>query len=95
MSTLLTTPANASAFSPLAAETVTLVDYVSGSPSVTFVRAPGASVAPTATWTGGVTSFPATTTVLKATVQCSWNTSLGGRIRTEKTETIISNGTKK
>jgi Tfp pilus assembly protein PilV len=99
MKTFLTTPANASTFAgQVATETVTLSflnsDYTTGSPSVTYTRTPGASIVPTVSWSGGA-SFPATTTLVKARVQYTWNMSLTGRSRTEMTETIISDGVKK
>jgi hypothetical protein len=94
MTTALTAPANSSPFVPTVSETVTLSDYLAGTPTVTYTRSPGASVAPTVTWSGG-TAFPSTTSVIKATVQYSWAASLGGRSRTEKAETIIADGVKK
>jgi Tfp pilus assembly protein PilV len=95
MKAFLTTPANASTFAgQVATETITLADYATGSPSVTYTRTPGASIVPTVSWTGGA-SFPATTTLVKARVQYTWNMSLTGRSRTEMTETIISDGVKK
>ena len=94
ITTLLTTPANSSNLASIATETVTLTDYAAGSPIVTYTRPPGAISSPSASWSGG-SSFPATTTLIKATVQYTWSTSMGGRTRTEKTETIISDGTKK
>ena len=94
MTTLLTSPADTSSFSPKVTEVVTLTDYLSGTPSVTFTRTPGASVTPTVAWSGG-TSFPSTTTIVKANVRFSWNMTFGGRPRTEQTETMISDGVKK
>ena len=94
MTTLLTSPSNTSAVAVKAVEHVTLSDYSSGSPSVTYTRAPGASVAPTVSWSGG-SSFPSTTTLVKVNVKYSWTFTLGGRSRVEEIETIVSNGTKK
>ena len=94
MTSYLTTPANTSTLGQVVTENVTLTDYVAGTPTVTYRRAPGATTIPTAVWTG-VTGFPSTTTVVKATVEYTWNMSLGKRSRSEKTETIISDGVKK
>lgn len=94
LTTLLTTPADASDFDVRPIETVTLTDYNAGTPSVTYTRAAGASVTPTVSWSSG-SSFPSTTTVIKARVSYSWNLTFSGRSRTEMTETIISDGVKK
>lgn len=94
VTTTLTTPSNGSDFTLRVTETVTLTDYPSGSPTVTFTRAPGASVVPSVTWSGG-SAFPATSTMLKANVRYSWTMALGRRQRTEETETIISTGVKR
>lgn len=94
VTTTLTTPSNGADFTTGVAETVTLTQYPSGSPTVTFTRAPGASVAPSVAWSGG-SAFPTTTTMLKANVRYSWTMALGGRTRSEETETIISTGVKR
>lgn len=95
MTTLLTSPADSSAFSPKVTEVVTLTDYVAGTPSVTYTRTPGTSVTPTIAWSGGASGFPSTTTIVKANVSFSWNMTFGGRPRVEQTETMISDGVKK
>jgi Tfp pilus assembly protein PilV len=94
MTTTLTTPSNGADFTLGVTETVTLSAYPSGSPSVTFTRAPGATVTPTVVWTGG-SAFDSSTTMLKANVRYAWSMGLGGRPRTEETETIISTGVKR
>jgi Tfp pilus assembly protein PilV len=94
VTTTLTTPSNGADFTLRVTETVTLANYPSGSPTVTFTRAPGASVAPSVTWSGG-SAFPATSTMLKANVRYSWTMALGQRQRIEETETIISTGVKR
>jgi Tfp pilus assembly protein PilV len=95
LTTTLTTPSNAADFTiSKVTETVTLTNYPGGTPTVTFTRTPGASVAPTAAWSGG-SSFPATTTMLKANVRYNWTMTLGQRARSEETETIISTGVKR
>src|SRR6476469_8444955 len=49
MTTTLTTPSNGADFTiSKVTETVTLTNYPSGSPTVTYTRTPGSSVAPTA-----------------------------------------------
>ncbi|HYJ05349.1 MAG TPA: hypothetical protein VEX43_09450 [Chthoniobacterales bacterium] len=94
VTTTLTPPSNGADFTLRVTETVTLTDYPSGSPTVTFTRAPGASVAPSVAWSGGST-FPATSTMLKANVRYNWTMALGQRQRIEETETIISTGVKR
>lgn len=94
MTTTLTTPSNGADFTLGVTETVVLTTYPAGTPSVTFTRTPGASVAPSVAWSGG-TSFPANTTMLKANVRYTWNMSLTRRPRSEETETIISTGVKR
>ena len=94
MTTTLTTPSNGADFTLGVTETVTLSAYPGGTPSVTFTRAPGATVTPSVAWSGG-TAFATTTTLLKANVKYTWNMSLTGRPRSEETETIISTGVKR
>jgi Tfp pilus assembly protein PilV len=94
VTTTLTAPSNGADFTLRVAETVTLANYPSGNPSVTFTRAPGASVAPSTVWSGG-SAFPATATMLKANVKYTWTMALGQRQRSEETETIISTGVKR
>lgn len=96
MVTLITAPSNGSDFANTkVTEVVTVANYPSGTPSVTYTRAPGASVAPTAVWTPAGSSFPATTTMVKANVRYTWTMTLGQRNRSEETETIISTGVKR
>jgi hypothetical protein len=95
MTTTLTAPSNGADFTiGKVTETVTLTNYPSGTPAVTFTRTPGLSVAPSAAWSGG-SSFPATATMVKANVKYSWTMTLGQRPRSEETETIISDGVKR
>jgi Tfp pilus assembly protein PilV len=96
MTTLLTTPADSSAFAITPTEIVVLTDYATGTPTATYTRSPGASSTPTVTWSpSGTSSFPSTTSIVKATVTYNWNTTFANRSRTEQTETIISTGVKK
>ena len=103
----LTVPSNASTLARTATETVKISAYSGGAlttPSVTYVRAPGAvisstpfsdtNVTPTVTWTGG-SSFPSTTKTVVVDVTYAWTSTLGGISRTETSSTIISGGTKK
>lgn len=104
----LTVPANASPLASQATETVTISTFSGTSattPSVTFVRAPGAvintsqnfadtNVTPTTTWTGG-SSFSPDTPAVQVDVTYTWNAVLGGRSRTETSSTILAAGTKK
>jgi Tfp pilus assembly protein PilV len=95
LTTTLTAPSNGADFTlTKVTETVTLTNYPSGSPSVTFTRSPGASVTPSVAWTGG-SSFPTTATMVKANVRYNWTMTLGQRPRSEETETIISTGVKR
>ena len=95
MTTALTPPSNGADFTiSKVTETVTLTNYPSGTPSVTYTRTPGASVAPAAVWSGG-SSFPSSATMLKANVRYAWTMTLGQRARSEETETIISTGVKR
>ncbi len=104
---LLTAPADNSSFTQKVTEFVTLTDVTSvtsgdysggGGSQVTYTRTPGVSVTPTVSWNGG-SSFPTSgnnkTTLLKVKVKYNWNATLGGRARTEETETIVSDGVKK
>ena len=94
---MLVATADTSSFSKNITETITLTDYSTGIPgsiSVTYTRTPGASSTPTVSWSGG-TSFPSTTTMVKANVTVSWNMTFGGRARTQQAETIIAAGQKK
>jgi Tfp pilus assembly protein PilV len=86
-------PANSSDFAAKVTEVVTISAYPSGSPSITYTRAPGAAVYPVAfpNTTGDFSS----TTLVKLKVQYSWNTTLGRRALSEETETLIAAGTKK
>jgi hypothetical protein len=94
LTTTLTAPSNGADFTTGVTETVTLSAYPSGSPTVTYTRAPGATVTPSVAWSGG-TAFAPTTTMIKANVRYSWIMALGQRPRSEETETIISTGVKR
>jgi hypothetical protein len=92
---LLTTPPNASTLPLKATETVTICKFENGvatNPTITFTRAPGASVPPTATpnsvdFTG--------VGLVQVDVTYDWTTTLGAISHRETTSTIISDGAKK
>ena len=92
--TLLTTPSNTAPLAQRVVETVTISDYPSGSPNVTYTRAAGVSVTPTAAWSGG-TSFGSSTNMVRVKVRYDWTATFGQRARSEETECLISGGTKK
>jgi len=91
---LLATPSNTAPLASRVTETVTISDYSTGSPSVTYTRPPGDNVTATATWSGG-SSFPKTTALVKENVKYTWPLGMSGRNRTEETEGIVSNGVRK
>lgn len=96
MTTLLTTPSNSSPLPLKAIETVTISAFINGaptSPSITFTRQPGASVAPSHTPAGTV-NF-GSTTIVQVDVSYSWTSTLGGRSNSEQSSTVIAGGTKK
>lgn len=86
-------PSNSSDLAARVTERVTITAYPSGSPSITYTRAPGTVITPTAS-PSPVPDFTGVTLV-KVNVKYSWNATLGGRPQTEETETLISDGTKK
>jgi hypothetical protein len=90
VSTLLGDPANTS---PFAAERATEVITISGFPTpngtTRFRRGPNGAV---------VTESSAVSlgsSLVQVEVACTWNAVFGGRERTERVTTVISNGTKK
>lgn len=85
-------PSNLSDFAARVTETVKLSGYPTGSPTITFTRAPGARVTPT--YAPSSVDF-SSTTLVKLNVTYTWTTTFGGRSESEQTETIISAGTKK
>ena len=85
---LLSSPANSSAFCNNATETVTISAYPTANGATQFTRTPNGTV------TLNSTATDLGTTLVEVDVSTSWNM-LGGRARSEQTSTIISNGTKK
>jgi len=94
MTGLLTTPSNSAPLAQRVVERVTITDYPGGSPSVTYSRAAGANVTPTASWTGG-TSFTSSSNMVRVNVRYDWVSTFGGSSRSEETETLIAGGIKK
>jgi Tfp pilus assembly protein PilV len=86
-------PSNSSDLAARVTEEVTVSAYPSGSPSITYNRAPGAAVYPSASpnATGAFSSI----TLVKVKVRYTWNSAVGGRQQNEETETLIAAGTKK
>ena len=92
-------PSNSSDLAARVTEEVTVSGYPSGTPlpggtpSITYTRPPGAAVYPSAS--------PATSpdfsgiTMVKVKVKYTWTATLGGRPRSEETETLVAAGTKK
>jgi hypothetical protein len=96
MTTLLTSPPNSSQLPLKATETVTISAFVNGAPStptITFTRNPGSSVAPSHSPAGTV-SF-GSTTLVQVDITYTWPSTFGGRSRTEQTSTVLTAGTKK
>jgi hypothetical protein len=92
-------PSNSSDLAGRVTEEVTVSAYPSGTPlpggtpNITYTRPPGAAVYPSAS--------PATSpdfsgiTMVKVKVKYTWTATLGGRPRSEETETLVAAGTKK
>jgi hypothetical protein len=86
-------PSNTSDLAAQVTEQVTISAYPSGSPSITYTRAPGTAITPT-TAPSPAPDFTGITLV-KVNVKYTWNGMLGHRAQSEETETLISAGTKK
>jgi hypothetical protein len=87
---LLAQPANPSPLAKKAIETVTVSDYPSGSPTITYTRAIN----------GTVSSVPATanfsgSTLLRVDVANQWPATFGNRTGAAQTSTVIAQGVKK
>jgi prepilin-type N-terminal cleavage/methylation domain-containing protein len=90
MKSLLGTPANSSPMAQRAVETVTVSDYPSGLPTITYTRSAN----------GTVTSAPSTadfsnSTLVQVDLTNQWPATFGNRTGTAQTSTVISSGTKK
>ena len=86
-------PSNSSDLAARVTEQVTISAYPSGSPSITYTRAPGTVTTPT-TAPSPLPNFTGVTLV-KVNVRYTWNATLGHRAQSEETETLVSDGTKK
>jgi hypothetical protein len=90
MKTLLAQAANSSPIVQRAVETVTIGDYPSGNPAITYTRATD----------GTVTCAPATvdfsnTNLVVVDVSSQWQSTFAGRTRIARTSSIVSAGSKK
>ena len=90
MKSLLAQAANSSPLAKKAIETVTVSDYPSGSPTITYTRAVN----------GTVSSAPATanfsaSTLLRIDVANQWSATFGKRTGAAQTSTVIAQGVKK
>ena len=87
--TLMATPPNAAPFAQKATETITISAFPTPNGVTQFTR----------TAAGTVTTDSVATDLgkelVKIDVKVAWTMTLGGRLRTEQTSNIISNGTKK
>ena len=86
---LMATSANASDFCRKATEVVTITAYPVAHGITQFTRSPNGSV------TNDSIAADLGSTLVQVTVSTSWNATFGGRMRSEETTTLISNGTKK
>ena len=92
-------PSNSSDLAARVTEEVTVSAYPSGTPlpagtpGITYTRVPGAAVYPNAS----PTTSPdfSGITMVKVKVKYTWTATLGGRPRSEETETLVAAGTKK
>jgi prepilin-type N-terminal cleavage/methylation domain-containing protein len=90
MKTLLAQAANSSPLAQRAVETVTVSDYPSGNPTITYTRSAN----------GTVTSVPGTadfsnSTLVQLDVANQWSATFGSRTGTAQTSTVIAAGVKK
>ncbi len=90
MKSLLATAANSSPLANRAVETVTVRDYPSGQPTITYTRSAN----------GTVTSVPSTadfsnSTLVQVDLVNQWPATFANRTTTTQTSTVISAGTKK
>ena len=90
MKSLVVQPANPSPLAKKAIETVTVSDYTSGNPTITYTRAIN----------GTVSSVPATanfssSTLVRVDVANQWPATFGNRQGAAQTSTVIAQGVKK
>ena len=90
MKSVLGTPANSSPLADRAVETVTVSDFPSGNPTITYTRSAD----------GSVTSVPSmadfsNSTLVQVDLTNQWPVTFANRTTTAQTSTVISAGTKK
>ena len=90
MKSLLGTPANSSPLANRAVETITVSDYSSGVPTITYTRSANGAVA-----TVPSTAKFSNSTLVQVDVTNQWPATFANRTTTAQTSTVISAGTKK
>jgi prepilin-type N-terminal cleavage/methylation domain-containing protein len=90
MKSLLVQPANPSPLAKKAIETVTVSDYPSGSPTITYTRAINGSVSSVP----GTANF-STSILVRVDVTNQWPATFGNRTGAAQTSTVIAQGVKK
>jgi prepilin-type N-terminal cleavage/methylation domain-containing protein len=90
MKSLLATAANSSPLAQRAVESITVSDYPSGNPTITYTRSAN----------GTVTAVPSTadfsnSSLVQVDLANQWPATFGNRTGTAQTSTVISGGTKK
>jgi len=87
--TLMSSPPNAAPFAQKATETVMISAFPTPNGITQFTRTP------TCTVTSDSVATDLGKGLVKVDVQVAWTMTLGGRLRTEQTSNILSNGSKK
>ena len=90
MKSLLATAANSSPLATRAVETITVSDYSSGVPTITYTRSANGAVA-----TVPSTANFSNSTLVQVDVTNQWPATFANRTTTAQTSTVISAGTKK
>jgi prepilin-type N-terminal cleavage/methylation domain-containing protein len=90
MKSLLAQAANSSALANKAVETVTVSDYLTGSPTITYTRATNGTVSSVPT----AANF-STSTLVRLDVANQWPATFGNRTGATQTSTVIAQGVKK
>jgi len=90
MKSLLATAANSSPLANRAVETITVSDYLSGVPTITYTRSANGAVA-----TVPSTANFSNSTLVQVDVTNQWPATFANRTTTAQTSTVISAGTKK
>jgi prepilin-type N-terminal cleavage/methylation domain-containing protein len=90
MKSLLAQAANSSPLAKKAVETVTVSDYLSGSPTITYTRAANGTVSSVPT-----TANFSSSTLVRIDVANQWPATFGNRTGATQTSTVIAQGVKK